>query len=461
MGMAIKELLLIEEPTVLILKDELMKVAGWFVLPSFVIALCLEYFGELKFGEVVKKLILILSFIGCFYTFHTKAVELSFQGSEEILKKVSPRNVFLKNWMDIKVRTKTSENWSMLEKFAIPNVNDLIGTFFFVVSKLFIWILKLVFTTVYHLTYVFAPLTAILYFFPITKSSIGGTIQSSLWCIFMPFVLVSILAIVGNSIQAPASSGNLSIVTIDQILWLFGVTLLLLMSPVLTLGILRGGGVAMSGSAIGAIMSSTALKVVSSATPVLKGGVSSMAKKGASLGSQRLFEPSVKKLLQKELSNSPENKNRELLSKGGGFKNPFSAPKKLNERLEAIGISKDEALKLSNLPRSNFGKTDVNKTYQSKNNSSSHSMNKDLSEISKVKNKSQHFDTKGISNQSDNKQSVSKSSQKGYLPITKIERPVSSNKVISKGFSQASNIKPKNPSSLISKANAKRGLNEI
>jgi hypothetical protein len=262
MNLVIKEMLLIEEPTVKILKDELMNVAGWFVLPSFVFALALEYFGDLKFLDVVKKLILVLAFIGCFYSVHSEGVNLSFKASEEILKKVSPNNIFLRKWTEVKVKTKDEANWSRFEKFAIPNINDLLATTFFLMSKLFIWILKLIYSTVYHLTYIFAPLSAVLYFFPITRSSIAGTIQSSLWCMFMPIVLVSILAIVGNSIQVPANHGEVSIVGIDHILWLFGVTLLLLMSPVLTIGILRGGGVAMSGSAIGVMMTGAGMKVL-------------------------------------------------------------------------------------------------------------------------------------------------------------------------------------------------------
>lgn len=270
MSLTIREMLLIEEPTVKILKDELMTVAGWFILPSFVFALVLEYFGDFKFLEVVKKLILILVFIGSFYSFHTVGVDLSFKASQEILTKVSPRNIFMRKWTETKVKTADKSNWSMLEKFAIPNVNDLIGTALFLMSKVFIWVLKLVFSTVYHLTYVFAPLTAVLYFFPITRSSIAGTIQSSLWCMFMPIVLVSILAIVGNSIQAPAGNGEISIVSIDHILWLFGVTFLLMMSPVLTLGILRGGGVAMAGSAVGVMMTSGGMKILKGVEAVAK-----------------------------------------------------------------------------------------------------------------------------------------------------------------------------------------------
>ena len=313
MSLTIKDMLLIEEPTIKILKDELMNVSGWFILPSFVLALILEYFGELKFLEVGKKLILIMVFMGSFYTFHSEGVNLSFKASEEILKKVSPRNIFLRNWTEVKVKTSEKTNWSMLEKFAIPNVNDLLGTTFFILSKAFIWILKLIYSVVYHLTYVFAPLTAILYFFPITKSSIAGTIQSSLWCMFMPIVLVSILAIVGNSIQAPAGSGELAIISIDHILWLFGVTLLLLMSPILTLGILRGGGVAMSGSAIGAMMTNSGMKVLSAIPIATKQaqGVMRTTKNTISKGIEATSRTSD---LSRSLVNKDQGKSTEIKS---------------------------------------------------------------------------------------------------------------------------------------------------
>lgn len=60
MNLAIKEMLLIEEPTVTILRDELLNVSKWFLIPSFGFALVLEFFGELQFTEVIKKLLLVM-----------------------------------------------------------------------------------------------------------------------------------------------------------------------------------------------------------------------------------------------------------------------------------------------------------------------------------------------------------------------------------------------------------------
>ena len=260
------DMLLIEEPTIIAVKDAMTKIANWFVLPSFVIALAWEYFNEFKFIEVVKKLILVLVFIGAFYSIHKQGVELSLKSSGEILKEISPNNLFLKKWTEIKVRTSEDKmskttGWGAIERLVVPNFNDLIGTIFFLLSKLLIWILKLIYSTVYHLTYIFAPLTAVLYFFPITNGSIKGTIVSSLWCMILPFVLVAILAIVGNSFQNLSSNSELVISSMDQILWLFGVTLLICATPLFTLGLLKGGGMAMAGTATTVLMSSAATKI--------------------------------------------------------------------------------------------------------------------------------------------------------------------------------------------------------
>jgi hypothetical protein len=107
---------------------------------------------------------------------------------------------------------------------------------------------------------------------------------------------LSILAIVGNSIQVPAKDGALAIISIDHIIWVFGVTLLMLMTPVLTVGLLRGGGVALSGSAIGAIMTNSAMKVFKAA-PAIANGLQSTAQRATKAGSKALFEPSINELM--------------------------------------------------------------------------------------------------------------------------------------------------------------------
>ncbi len=258
----LQDMLLIEDPSVFRLYQELIKIANYFVAPVFTIALLFEYFGEMNFSAVVKKLFLVIVFMGAFYTFHTEGTKVALSSANQTLRRVSPTNLFVKRWTQAKVKTKKQKGWDSLKSILIPNLNDLIGTAFFLLAKLFIWLLKLIYSSVYHLTYIFAGVTAILYFLGWTKDALKGTVQASLWCMVMPFVIVAILSLVGNSIEATALNGDLVIAKIDTIIWLFGVTLLLLISPLITYGMIRGDGIHSFGSKMGAMVVSSGIKAM-------------------------------------------------------------------------------------------------------------------------------------------------------------------------------------------------------
>lgn len=262
MNNILQEMLLIQEVSIFRLYRELTDIATYFIAPVFTIALILEYFGEMNFGEVVKKLLLITVFIGAFYQFHSKAVDVSLESASFTLKKVSPRNLFVKKWYHTKVRTSEKSGWNSLQSFAIPNLNDLLATAFFLLAKVFLWLLKLIYSSVYHFTYVFSGVTAILYFLGWTKDALKGTVQASLWCMIMPFVIVAILALVGNSIEESALGGELIVAKVDTIIWLFGVTLLLLISPLITFGMIKGDGIHSFGSKMGTMVVSSGLKTM-------------------------------------------------------------------------------------------------------------------------------------------------------------------------------------------------------
>ena len=140
----LQEMLLIEEPSVFRLYKEMTSIATYFIAPVFTIALILEYFGEMDFGKVIMKLLLITVFIGAFYQFHTTATELALDNASYTLKKVSPRNLFVKKWTSVKVRTKEKKEWNFIQSLVVPNLNDLLATAFFLLAKIFIWLLKLI-----------------------------------------------------------------------------------------------------------------------------------------------------------------------------------------------------------------------------------------------------------------------------------------------------------------------------
>jgi len=260
---AMKSMLLLDVPNISNLRLGVENYSKVFLLVAFVGALTWEFVTDMKFMAVVKNLVLALIFMGCFYQFHTKAVELSFKASEELLREVSPRNIFLKKWNEVKVSKLENGNGSFIDKVLVPNINDLLGTALYLVSKVCILILKLIYTTVYYFTFIFAPVTAVLSFIPISKNAMGGTITSSLWCILLPLVLAVFLALVGNTVQMPSENGQLAVTSMDQLIWIFGITLLMLLTPSLTFTLIKGS-IASTADAVGVKMTGVGAKALAS-----------------------------------------------------------------------------------------------------------------------------------------------------------------------------------------------------
>ena len=200
---------------------------------------------------IIKKLVIIAIFMSFFQSFHETAVQTSFDAAYATLKKVDPRNPFVRRWYDTSLHTKENKSWNVIEKFVIPNLNDLLGTAFYLLARVSVWILKLIYSTVYHLTYVFAPITALLYFFSWTNKGLIGTVQSLLWCVLMPFVVVAIFAMVGGALDERAMNGQAITGDIETIIWLFGVSLVLLLTPFITWSMVKGDGIASAGSNVG------------------------------------------------------------------------------------------------------------------------------------------------------------------------------------------------------------------
>ena len=259
-------MLLIQNPSVQKLSSEILNIAQYFLLPCFLIALISEYFQGFDFGSVVKKLLLVFIFMSFFMQFHQEGVKISLSAASELLQRVSPQNIFVKKFSDLKLKSsnKNPISFNFIDEILIPDLNDLVATLFFVLGKVLLWFLKLIYSTVYHFTYIFSGITALLYFFTWTKSALKVTIILSIWCMVMPFIVVSILTIVGTTFDAKINNNELLISSIDTIVWMFGITALLLFSSFISFGILNGDGVSASGARVTEIMGGTLSKVFSS-----------------------------------------------------------------------------------------------------------------------------------------------------------------------------------------------------
>lgn len=340
----LSNMLLIEDSSILKLHHEMMLIAGYFVAPVFLIALILEFFGEMNFGELVRKLLVVTLFMSFFHQIHVGAVDTALKGASEVLHKVNPRNIFVRKFYEVKLRTHKSEKWNWVEKFVIPNLNDLVATAFFLLAKAFTLILKLVYSTAYHFTYVYSGITAVLYFLGWTKNALRGTIQVSLACIIMPFVVVGMLVIVGNSFEETAMNSELVVSKVDTVIWLFGVTLMLLASPVITFRMIQGEGVQSFATNMASAVTSAGMKALAF-SPIAAGLIDKASSGLKKAGTNALFEPSIKELLRKEGGN--RNKRAALVEQKGDLRNPLKGKKSVDERIAGAGLTREEAQRFS------------------------------------------------------------------------------------------------------------------
>lgn len=256
----IKSFLLIENTSLYELFLELKEISYYFLLPLFTISLSIEYLTNFEFEKVLKKLIISALFLSSFYQIHET---LSFEGlkfSENLVKKVNPDHFILKDWKRVNIKTKDNKNWNFFEKLLIPEINDLVVTSFFVLSKIFLFFLKLIYSTVFHFTYIFSPIGALLYLFDVTEGSLKGFILSSLWSFLMPIILAVMLCMIGNTLKKDAINGEMTLLNIESLIWLFGISFLLLLTPVITLGVLSSSGISSYSSLFGSKILSSSLQ---------------------------------------------------------------------------------------------------------------------------------------------------------------------------------------------------------
>jgi len=123
---------------------------------------------------------------------------------------------------------------------------------------------------------------------------------------------------------------------------------------VIAYGLIRGDGIHSFGSKMGSLVVASGMKAMS-LYPMLAAGMTRTSGGLGKLSSKALLEPSIKELLQGE---NPDLKKMQELNKKGGLKNPLKPHRPLEDRLQELGLTKDEAMKLARLPS---GTNDQNK----------------------------------------------------------------------------------------------------
>lgn len=239
----LKNLLLNVNPRVIGLSEYLNQVALLFIIPAFYMGMIAEYFTNFDFKSVAKRALIAFLAIKLLMPIHIQAVDASLNTSSALLSKYSSGNKFLTAYQSAHVATDSNKGiWERLKSIVAIVTDDplVVGIFLFSYAAFFL--LTQLYGLIYHLTLAFIGFCAVLSILPITSRSLTGAIYSSLWCVLMPFVIMIVLALVGDSDAFLKDYSGGIVQNVESLIQLLVMMVILLLTPLLTTKIMNGTG---------------------------------------------------------------------------------------------------------------------------------------------------------------------------------------------------------------------------
>lgn len=263
MSSKLSDLILLDSPKLMGMANDLTDIS-WKLIPAvFLIAAIGKYFTDLSWNHLLKKLFISCILLSFYTSFHMEASKESINLAEETILLNSRVDLDLFNLSSKEKRAvkKVKENISKKDKGLFETIKaipdslfsfgaslakvDSIGLGYIlpVLVNLFSWIsflvVKLVYSGVYHLTYIFVGLVALIYLFDFGNKAIIGMLISTVWCMVFPFVLCTSIFFLGTTIGEVQSGDlglmNLAISIVSASFVIF--------APLITLKLITGVGI--------------------------------------------------------------------------------------------------------------------------------------------------------------------------------------------------------------------------
>lgn len=341
----LESILLFKEPSILKIGQALETISSEWRIVAFQASILVEFLGKWNFADVIKRLIISLLFIGSFETIHIKATDFSLSSASQLIKTFQPDNMFLKDTHAKKAITKKEKsNWipGFIED-QLPDWNNMIATVLYVCARIFMFGIKLIYSTVYYFTSIFSSFAAILFLFGWTQGALKGTVLTSVWCLILPYFIAVAMILTGGAMHQQAMSGET--IDLDKALWLFGITLLIISMPIAAYKFISGEGIQSFGAGVASLMMTSVPKLAMMGALLKKGSIAPRAAIGGGGGILRnLFtEPSGSDLMKREMSEKQRLFNKRNLRIPFKSKTDVS----LDGKLEELGISKEEVKALT------------------------------------------------------------------------------------------------------------------
>ncbi|MCY4644381.1 MAG: hypothetical protein OXB88_07160 [Bacteriovoracales bacterium] len=366
-------LLFSHSPELAAVSGQMMRLSQLFIGVIFVLGALWEFFTGNRYRELILRTLLCLLVLACYERFLLESIKISFTVSENILKKNSKNNYFVKGFKNARETAKKElvlrekkmaekkkgelSWWNRLLIMSKVEWSDKIATAIWLLVYMIFFILKIIYTTTFYLLYVFLSVQAVCFIFPPTSGSLQGALKTYISLILAPLVIAVILIVLDNTINArPSSSDYTFSETIRGLVQLLVGGILLLFAPSFAGALLDGRGSAMVGNKVVQVLAAS-MMTLTGLRPLARFIVSAPSK-----GVGWIFRGSKKKAVNlfrssKNRDTSPlnplygKNKKRPSLKERLCSTLPWSRPKrnerKLSKRaLQLIGKSRKNKLDL-------------------------------------------------------------------------------------------------------------------
>lgn len=345
------------------------------LLPGMFIFACLiEYFDKMNVFDLFKRGLIAVIILTSVTSFYKESIKYSIDAADTKFSEQKSKNILL---MDMFEAAKFFDRIDDKEKDFIKDhgylkgglkfikyhffdsfINDgfTIGVYF--ISQLCFVLIKVIYSLVYYLGYGLMGIPILIYLFPTMGNVLRGGILSYIWCLIVPHVLVFVLSMIGAEINRGYDSGQVIGGSITGTVLLFLLTLFIAFTPLISMMLINGSGIAQAGGMMsligGHFIRSLPMQGVNSGASMISGGslgpkgkiAVGVVSAGGSFMSQAL-NGSIKRL------SDFRGANRSGFNNFSGGKKSMSAENKnldansISQRIKSFSSSLDMSQRLS------------------------------------------------------------------------------------------------------------------
>lgn len=241
-GNTFYELLFMDSPGIVVVATNIANVSKLYVGVFFLIGVIYEFFKGNRYSDLVIRTIFASFLFAVFNPFLIKSVETSFIYSEQIFRSSAKDNRLL---IGMKQAGALAEReikkigngnkgkitlWQKLSIMAKVIVNDPISIVIWILIYIAFLFLKIVYSIMFYLLYVFLPVQALFFIPAPTSAGLQGAFRTYLTLVTTPLVLTVILILVGGSANF-IGTGHTLTENLEGLVQLLVSSILLLMAP--------------------------------------------------------------------------------------------------------------------------------------------------------------------------------------------------------------------------------------